>query len=324
MAHPHDDFPTDDAPLFNIGAVTRMTGIAETTLRMWERRYGFPVSQRTSGGHRLYSQHEVARLRWVKQRVDEGLQISQAIQALEHVEREGVTPLWAPTFTPPEPGGPSAEMFCQQLTEALFQHDIDRADQVLAEAYPLLPVENLVLDVIGPALRRIGDAWAEGRIGVATEHFSSHYLRTRLLMWLRAGPPVYRVSPVALACAPGELHEGSLLMLGVLMRRLRWPIVYLGQTMPLSELPAFVEAVDPAVIVFVAMREEPAQALAEWPRWLPQAASAKHPIVAYGGRAFTEQPALAEQVPGVLLGSTLREGIDTLNRMLHELNPFLP
>lgn len=324
MAYASDDFPTDNEPLFNIGAVTRMTGIPEATLRIWERRYSFPVSTRTPGGHRLYSPQEVARLRWIKQRVDEGVQISQAIQALERLEREGAAPLWAPTSTPPEPGGPSAEMFLQQLTEALFQHDTDRADQVLAEAYPLLPTENLVLDVIGPALREIGEAWADRRIGVATEHFSSHYLRARLLMWLRAGPPAYRVSPVALACAPGELHEGSLLMLGVLLRRLRWPIAYLGQTMPLSEMPAFVEAVDPAVIVFVAMREETAQALAEWPRWLPQAASAKRPIVAYGGRAFTERPALAEQVPGVLLGSTLREGVDTLNRMLHELNPFLP
>lgn len=324
MTYTNDDFPVDDEPLFNIGAVTRMTGIPESTLRMWERRYAFPASQRTAGGHRLYSQREVARLRWVKQRVDEGMQIRQAIHALQHLEREGEPAVWAPAPPRLEPGGASAELFCQQLTEALFRHDSAGADQVLSEAYPLLPMENLVLDVIGPALREIGDAWRAGRIGVATEHFASHYLRARLVLWLRAGPPAYPVSPVVLACAPGELHEGSLLMLGVLLRRLRWPIIYLGQTMPLSELAAFVEDVDPAVIVFVAMLEDSARALAEWPRWLPQAASANRPVVAYGGRIFSEQPALAEQVPGVLLGSTLREGIDTLNRMLHALNPRLP
>ena len=214
MTYTNDDFPVDDEPLFNIGAVTRMTGIPESTLRMWERRYAFPASQRTAGGHRLYSQREVARLRWVKQRVDEGMQIRQAIHALQHLEREGEPAVWAPAPPRLEPGGASAELFCQQLTEALFRHDSAGADQVLSEAYPLLPMENLVLDVIGPALREIGDAWRAGRIGVATEHFASHYLRARLVLWLRAGPPAYPVSPVVLACAPGELHEGSLLMLG--------------------------------------------------------------------------------------------------------------
>lgn len=325
MTYTSDDFPTDDEPLFNIGAVTRMTGIPEATLRVWERRYSFPESSRTAGGHRLYSQHEIGRLRWIKQRVDEGMQISQAIQALLHLEleREVTLPAAWHSIATPEGTGASAALFSQQLTAALFKHDTRRADQMLAEAYPLLPMENMVLDVIGPALQAIGHAWSEGRIDVATEHFSSHYLRARLLMWLRAGPPTYRVNPVVLACAPGELHEGSLLMLGVLLRRLRWPTVYLGQTMPLSELPAFIEDVDPAAIVFVAMREDTARALAEWPQWLPQAASANRPVVTYGGRIFSECPALAEQVPGTLLGSTLREGVETLDRILHELNPFL-
>jgi DNA-binding transcriptional MerR regulator len=42
-----------DEPLYNIGVVTRMTGISMATLRAWERRYEFPQAQRTSGGHRL-------------------------------------------------------------------------------------------------------------------------------------------------------------------------------------------------------------------------------------------------------------------------------
>jgi hypothetical protein len=137
------------------------------------------------------------------------------------------------------------------------------------------------------------------------------------------GPPSYPVKPVILTCGPDELHEGSLLMLAVLLKRLRWPIIYLGQTMPLSELAAFSSEVDAAVIVFVAMREETAQALAGWPRWLPEAASKNEPLITFGGKAFEEQPELAEQVPGVLLGRTLREGVETLEKLLHERNPFL-
>jgi MerR family transcriptional regulator, light-induced transcriptional regulator len=326
MTQRRDDFTPNEEPLFNIGAVSRMTDIPETTLRVWERRYDFPKSARTAGGHRLYSQQEVMRLQWVKLRIDEGMQISQAIRALQHVEREGDalhTPLSSQPFPSREGNGEPLEVFHQRLLAALIQHDIDQANQVLGEALALFPLEFLILDVIGPTFHDIGEAWSEGRIGVATEHFATHHLRHYLLMWMRTGPPAYHVSPVVLACAPGELHEGSLLMLAVLLRRLRWPVIYLGQTMPLSDLAMFVDDIEPSVIVFVAMAEETARALADWPHWLPDTARTSRPVVSYGGRIFVERPELAEQVPGVLLGRSLQEGVVSLNRMLHELNPLL-
>jgi DNA-binding transcriptional MerR regulator len=56
--------PPSAEPIYNIGAVTRLTGIPITSLRAWERRYGFPhPSGRTPGGHRLYSEKDVTLLR---------------------------------------------------------------------------------------------------------------------------------------------------------------------------------------------------------------------------------------------------------------------
>lgn len=326
MSQKRDEFAPNEEPLFNIGAVTRMTDVSETTLRVWERRYDFPKSARTAGGHRLYSQQEVMRLQWVKQRVDEGMQISQAIRALQHVERGGdalPAPLSAQPVIPQGENGDALDLFHQRLLDTLLVHDADQATQVLAEALVLFPLEFLILHVIGPTLHDLGENWSEGRIDVATEHFATNHLRHHLLMWMRTGPPAYQVNPVMLACAPGELHEGSLLMLAVLLRRLRWPVIYLGQTMPLSEIAAFVDEVDAAVIVFVAMIEETARALADWPHWLPKAAQTNHPVVSYGGRIFSERPELAKLVPGVLLGKTLQEGVETINRILYEINPLL-
>jgi len=326
MGQSNHRFANNDDPIYNIGAVSRMTDIPETTLRAWERRYDFPKSTRTAGRHRLYSQQQVGRLQWVKARVDEGMQISQAIRALEQQQRDAQgapTPLLPEPFAPPDGIVDSLGVFRQRLVDSLFVHDADLADRVLAEAFVLFPLENLVLDVIGPTFHEIGEAWSEGRVDVATEHFASHLLRHHLLMWMRSGPPAYPVSPVVLACAPGELHEGSLLMLAVLLRRLRWPVIYLGQAMPLSELASFVHDVDVAVLVFVAMTEETAHALADWPSWLPDVAGAKRPVVGYGGRIFVVQPEIAAAVSGTLLGQTLREGLETLNRMLHEMNPVL-
>ncbi|MEO8397273.1 MAG: B12-binding domain-containing protein [Chloroflexota bacterium] len=326
MSQLRGEFTPGEEPLLSIGAVSRMTDIPETTLRVWERRYGFPQSARTAGGHRLYSQQEVMRIQWVKLRVDEGTQVSLAIRALHRAEQESDlldSPIVAPAFSRRGSDVNLFGSFHQRLLDALLQHDPEQANQVLAEATAIFPLEFIVLEVIGPTLYDIGEVWSKGEIDMATEHFATNHLRHHLLMWIQSGPPAYHVNPVALACAPGELHEGSLLMLAVLLRRLRWPVVYLGQNTPLSDLAAFLDDVNAAIIVFVAMTEETASALADWPRWMPEIAQSKQPVVSYGGRVFAEKPELVEQMPGIYLGNTLTKGVETLNRLLHEMNPLL-
>ena len=322
-----DEQTASEAPLYNIGIVSRMTGIPMATLRIWERRYGFPHSARTAGGHRLYSEHEVLRLRWIKARHDEGMQPRQAIQAMQHLEREGrfpEAPLAPITHVQQKENGVSLAVFRENFTAALLAHDVPRADQLLGQMMALVPLEDLVLDVIVPTIADIGVAWVEGRATIAAEHLATHYLRHRLVMWTLTGPPAHPVRPVVLACAPGELHEGSLLALGVLLRRQRWPVAYLGQTVPLPDLANLVQEVKPPAVVWVAMMEESARALAEWPRWFPEAARTKRPAIAFGGRVFSEQPEWRDRVPGIFLGATLQEGLDRLQQLLSDVTALAP
>lgn len=57
---------------YRIGAVARLTGISPVTLRIWERRYQLIEPARSSGGGRLYSQEDVARLTLIRQLLDQG------------------------------------------------------------------------------------------------------------------------------------------------------------------------------------------------------------------------------------------------------------
>lgn len=310
--------------MFNIGTVSRMTNILEATLRVWERRYGFPQSTRTSGGHRLYAPEDITRLQWVKERVDEGMQISNAIRMLRAAEEQGAFVLIESASDEHRRSFGSGLIHLQRrLYEALMAHQIEEASLILVEAQALYPLEEIVLEVIAPTLREIGDAWESGKADVATEHLATNHLRYFLSVWMNVGPPSLAINPVVLACAPGELHEGSLLMLGVLLRRLRWPVRYLGQAMPLPALSRFIEEIAPPIVVFAAMTAESAHALAEWPTWLPKAMARHHPLICFGGLPFVEQPELVLQVKGHYLGDTLQEGVQTLDTLLHQLNPLL-
>ncbi|MGZ3951531.1 MAG: MerR family transcriptional regulator, partial [Flavisolibacter sp.] len=152
------------APLFNIGVVTRVTGVPIATLHAWERRYGYPTAERTAGGHRLYSDKDIAGLRWVKSQVDSGLAVSRAVIAVRALESEGriflpVELIGGKTIKPGSTIIPG-----NALLEALFHHDLLLADQLLGEMLAFTSPEDLTLNVIGPTLYAIGEGWERGNI----------------------------------------------------------------------------------------------------------------------------------------------------------------
>ena len=325
MPLPEVEFGNDE-PLYNIGAVSRMTGITMATLRAWERRYDFPTSKRTSGGHRLYSERDILHLRWVKGRTEEGMGTSQAIAALRHQEQsskeiypgskadqektsEFISGLLGEKQTYPANQS-------DRLYEYLAQKDTTHADEVLNEALALLAPEDVILGVITPVLNRIGQGWVQGVLSISTEHLGTNYLRQKLLMWMVNSPPPVKMAPIILACAPEEWHEGSILVMGALLRRRRWPVAYLGQSVPLSDLAIFVRDIKPSMLVLVAMTENTASGLADWPRWMPDVLERGKPVVGYGGKIFVDQPDWRDKLPGLYLGSTFEEGISSIERAL--------
>lgn len=74
-------------PLLTIGELSERTSIGISALRAWERRYGFPVPERVTSGHRRYSERDVAALLTVLREREEGSSLEAALQrAKEWVE----------------------------------------------------------------------------------------------------------------------------------------------------------------------------------------------------------------------------------------------
>jgi CheY-like chemotaxis protein len=66
-----------------------MLGLPQPTIRSWEDRYGLIVAERSQGGRRLYTRDQLEQLRFVKERVDEGLSAADAHRLL--AERQAGT-----------------------------------------------------------------------------------------------------------------------------------------------------------------------------------------------------------------------------------------
>ena len=66
----------------NIAALTHRTGVPPDTIRKWEQRYSVLQPARTAGGQRRYSELDVARIEWLKARLEEGYRIGEAAKLL--------------------------------------------------------------------------------------------------------------------------------------------------------------------------------------------------------------------------------------------------
>lgn len=68
--------------IYSIGAVARMLGLSQGAIRSWEDRYGRVVAERNEGGRRIYTRDQLEELRFIKERLDEGLSAADAHRLL--------------------------------------------------------------------------------------------------------------------------------------------------------------------------------------------------------------------------------------------------
>jgi methanogenic corrinoid protein MtbC1 len=311
MAQQHFLTQFSDKPRYNTKAVAQETGVPADTFRAWERRYGVPRPQRTDGGHRLYSERDIATIRWLRDRTAEGLTISQAIALMTDGAESNLA--WLNTAVDTEPH--TWERLNSRLLAGLVAFDATRAEQILGEAFALYPLEDVFLYLVQPVMVEVGDLWHAGKLTVAAEHFATQFIRRKLSSLFNT----YNVSDgrgrVIVACAPSEQHDLGVLMLSVFLVRHGWQVIYLGPQVPLRDLLETVRQLQPDMVAMAASTTETATQVLEAGKAI-LASSPTPPHFGYGGRAFNLNPMLAQRMPGRFLGKDALEAVDTVAQLL--------
>lgn len=298
----------DSTPRYTIKSASLQTGIRDVTLRMWERRYRLLSPRRSSGNYRLYSERDIAILRWVKSQIDNGQRIRASAAELRRIRQTGRWPEALPPLERERDHSSlaAADRLALRLYQALIAGNEPQAAQVLSRARASFGLSTICLRVITPCLYEIGEAWHRGDIRIATEHLASNLLRGHLLALFQSYPLRRRAPRFLVGCAPGERHEIGSLMLALFLRRGGARVEYLGADVDLDDLIAYARSEPPDWVCLSAASGETARNLARLDQHL--AALRPRPRLGFGGRAFLLHPRLRTEVPGVFLGETAPEG----------------
>jgi DNA-binding transcriptional MerR regulator/methylmalonyl-CoA mutase cobalamin-binding subunit len=224
------DSKTDSVPL-TIGDVSRATGLSPDILRVWQKRYGFPVPRRKPSGHRLYSAADVRRLRRIAVAIARGHRPAQVIALPEPRLESLLSEDELVRLDEQSPTNPVAAL----LDHVKNHRRAELTTQLLADAATVGPLEFLQSRIV-PLTDQVGDAWARGDIAIHNEHFYSEVaedvLRTLRLPYERNA----RGPSVILATLPAEQHGLGLQMVALVTAVAGLCPHVLGTDIPVTEI----------------------------------------------------------------------------------------
>ncbi|OQR58757.1 transcriptional regulator [Streptomyces maremycinicus] len=249
--------PSPEDTGLTTGALARRLGVAPTTLRSWDRRYGIGPAVRADGRHRRWRPSDVAVLEAMCRLTSSGVPPADAARAA----KEGVPPSAGPedgsavrrTVATAPPFGGDVRQECRGLARAAVRLDAPAVAEQLDTAVERHGLTVAWQEVMVPTLHAVGRKWASsGDRYVEVEHLLSWHVSTALRHATRAVAPKDAAGgpgPVVLACVPGEQHSLPLEALNAGLTRLDVPTRMFGAAVPVEALTAAVQRLGPVAVV---------------------------------------------------------------------------
>jgi MerR family transcriptional regulator, light-induced transcriptional regulator len=194
----------------SISAVERDTGLSKDTLRVWERRYGFPMPERDAFGERIYSAEQLTKLRVICRLIDSGYRPGKIVRmSVEHLESL-TQHCGSLSNSPTEHLVNHADL--ELLLNLCKTHQVEELRRVLLQASLRMGLGQFVIDLVAPLTARVGEAWAKGHLEIFEEHLYSESIQVVMRNAI-GNIPVSQSGPkVLLTTFPTEPHGLGLLM----------------------------------------------------------------------------------------------------------------
>ncbi len=221
-----------DSHALPIAAVERDTGLSKDTLRVWERRYGFPQPVRDAFDERLYPAEQVERLRVIARLLGAGQRPGRVVP-LPLADLQQLLVDLAPEATN-APLTPEV----QAILALVRGHEVMALRRTLNQAVLRLGLGHFLTELLAPLNAQVGEAWVRGEIQVFEEHMYTESVIAvlRSALGSMASMPRPDRPRVLLATFPQESHMLGLLMAEIALVLEGCECVSLGTQTPVAEI----------------------------------------------------------------------------------------
>ena len=205
---------------WSIAEGERETGLGKDTLRVWERRYGFPVPLRDRLGERAYPDDQVQRLRLIKRLMDAGHRpgkvVPLALQALQDLLNAAPATRRVSSRRAALGGGAPALEEEAAWVQWLHEDRTDLIRQALQQHIVRQGLGTVVDQLIAPLCVLVGESWMRGELSVYQEHLFTETLQSVLREAIASvdasGQNLQHQPRVLMTTTPGEQHGLGLMM----------------------------------------------------------------------------------------------------------------
>ncbi|MEQ1619850.1 MAG: MerR family transcriptional regulator [Methylococcales bacterium] len=236
----------DNSAQYLISTVTKRSGVKSDLVRAWERRYQAVTPTRTAGGHRVYTDMDIARLKLLNEATSNGHSISQIAKLplddlKKLLQQESTHAVSQPVQTMTSERRFLAEDYIGKCYAAVLAFDAHALESHFENAIVELGPQQFIENLLTPLLTQIGDRWRSGELRPVHEHMASSIIRS-LTYILRNNTPCAANAPKMIVTTPiGQLHELGALLAAIIAEFKGWKVTYLGANLPSEEIAAAVK-----------------------------------------------------------------------------------
>ncbi|MFH0759297.1 MAG: MerR family transcriptional regulator [Bacteroidota bacterium] len=216
--------------VYSIKELERLSGIKAHTIRIWEKRYNLIDPHRTNTNIRYYTDNDLKRILNVAVLNRQGIKISNIARLNDQELKEEIVRV--------NRSAHSQDGVVDSLIIAMIDLDEYKLESIIDKSILKVGFKSTVIDVLYPFLDKVGILWQAGDVNPAQEHFVSNLIRQKIIASTDNLPNTFNPKGrrFILLLPEGEWHEITLLFAQYLLKEANHEVIYLGQSVPYTDV----------------------------------------------------------------------------------------
>jgi len=213
---------------YSIKDLEVLSGVKMHTIRIWEKRYDLLKPDRTDTNIRYYSDEDLKRLLNISYLINNGFKISKVAGWDQSVISQTVLKVSNEKSSDSD--------YVSRLLLLMINLDNAGFESLMNDVFSKFDFEEACYSVFFQLFEKVGRYWQAGSVFPAQEHYVSYLFRQKLIAAIDQLESNYQGAGILFFLPENELHELGLLFYAFLARKLKYNVIYLGQSLPLEDL----------------------------------------------------------------------------------------